>query len=142
MAVDYQLALEHAQDLPSAARVQAIVDTVLGAIGAPPANLVVRVVDAPEMAELNLRFRNRDRNTNVLSFPFESPREVEEDYAGDVIVCYPVARAESADRKIDFTSHFAHLVVHGVLHLFGYDHQRDDEAEEMEDLERRILGRI
>lgn len=142
MAVDYQLALEHAENLPSGARVQAIVDAVLDAIDAPSADLVVRVVDAPEMAELNLRFRNQDRTTNVLSFPFESPEGIEEHYAGDVIVCYPVARTESAEREIDFASHFAHLVVHGVLHLFGYDHQRDDEAEEMEGLERRILDRL
>lgn len=140
MTVDYQLAAKHEGDLPDKARIQAIVAAVLAKIGAPPASLVVRVVDEKEIQSLNQRFRKRNAPTNVLSFPFERLMGIEEEHAGDVIICYPVAKAESSKQMVDFSAHFAHLLVHGILHLFGYDHQQDEEAERMESLERDILS--
>lgn len=140
MTVDYQLAIRHGEDLPNQPRIQAIVEAVLAKVGVQRAELVVRVVDEPEIMVLNQRYRGRNSPTNVLAFPFERLKDIEEDYVGDVIICYPVAKAEAARDKVEFASHFSHLLVHGVLHLFGYDHQHDEEAERMEDLEREILS--
>lgn len=140
VTVDYQLAINHERDLPSKSRIQAIVDAVLMKLGSSQADLAVRVVDESEMIELNRRYRQRNSSTNVLSFPFARLEGIEEDYLGDVVICYLTAKAESSDRDIDFAVHFAHLLVHGVLHLFGYDHRHREEAEEMEGLEREILS--
>ncbi|MCY4050518.1 MAG: rRNA maturation RNase YbeY [Gammaproteobacteria bacterium] len=142
MTVDYQLAVKHEGDLPSNLRIEAIVDAVLMTVGKPQSELVVRVVDEAEILYLNQRYRNRNSPTNVLSFPFDRLVGIEENYIGDVIICYPVAKAEASRLMIKFTSHFSHLLVHGVLHLFGYDHQNDEEAGSMESLEREILSRL
>ncbi len=140
--VDYQLAVDHEGDLPGKPRIQAIINAVLVKIGMPQAELAVRVVDEAEIMDLNQRHRDRKSTTNVLSFPFDRLKGIEENYVGDVIICYPVAKAEASGQMIEFSSHFSHLLVHGVLHLFGYDHQSDGEAELMENLEREILSSV
>ena len=111
------------------------------------AALTVRVVDEEEGRDLNLRFRGQDRPTNVLSFPFEAPPGVPEledldGLLGDLVICAPVVRREAAEQGKPEPAHWAHLVVHGTLHLLGYDHQDEDEAQVMEDLETAILGRL
>ncbi len=142
MTVDYQLAVEHEGDLPANPRIETIVDAVLMEVGMPQAELVVRVVDEAEILDLNQRYRNRNSPTNVLSFPFDRLAGIEENYIGDVIICYPVARAEAARLMIEFAAHFSHLLVHGILHLLGYDHRFDEEADNMESMEREILSRL
>ncbi|WP_043769115.1 rRNA maturation RNase YbeY [Algiphilus aromaticivorans] len=101
--------------------------------------LCLRVVDADESRALNHRFRGKNRPTNVLSFPAASPL-VEEPELGDIVLCAPVIAAEAAEQGKSPRAHWAHMVVHGVLHLRGHDHIDDDEARVMEAAERRILA--
>jgi probable rRNA maturation factor len=107
------------------------------------AQLVIRVVDEAESRALNHAYRGKDRPTNVLSFPFQAPQGVpaEEvgDYLGDLVICAPVVEREADEQGKPLAAHWAHMVVHGVLHLRGYDHQDDAQARAMEDRERGIL---
>jgi len=104
-----------------------------------PAEVAVRFVDAEEGRALNRGFRHRDYATNVLSFAYETaPRVV-----GDMVICLPVALAEAAEQGKAGEAHLAHLVVHGMLHLQGYDHETSAaDAARMEDKEREILARL
>lgn len=104
-----------------------------------PVELVIRVVDEAEARELNQRYRDKDRPTNVLSFPFEAPPEVESCHLGDLVICAPVVAREAKQQGKALNDHWAHLVVHGILHLRGFDHQTDEDAEQMESREKRIL---
>ena len=106
------------------------------------AELVVRIVDEPESQALNRQYRGLDRPTNVLSFPFEAPPQVATNHIGDLVICAPVVEREAAEQGKPPEAHWAHMVVHGVLHLLGYDHQTDADAETMEGLEIAILGRL
>ncbi len=104
------------------------------------AELTVRLVDNDEMTELNGRYRDKPRPTNVLSFPADLPPEVDIPLLGDIVICAPVVSREAAEQGKTLASHWAHLTVHGTLHLLGYDHIIDAEAEEMEALETAILA--
>jgi len=104
-----------------------------------PVELVIRVVDEAEGQELNQRYRSKDKPTNVLSFPFEAPAGVECDHLGDLVICAPVVIREAQEQGKPLNDHWAHLVIHGVLHLRGYDHQTEDEAQQMESREKTIL---
>ncbi|MET0103647.1 MAG: rRNA maturation RNase YbeY [Sedimenticola sp.] len=103
------------------------------------AELTIRIVDETESHELNLQYRGKDRPTNVLSFPFEAPEVVESDLLGDLVICAPVVAREAEEQGKTLEAHWAHMVVHGTLHLLGFDHQNEQEAEEMEGLEREII---
>jgi probable rRNA maturation factor len=104
------------------------------------AELTIRVVDEAESAELNRRFRGKDAPTNVLSFPFEPPPGMPESgLLGDLVICAPVVDREAREQGKHPDAHWAHMVVHGVLHLLGYDHPEGAQAAAMEDLETRIL---
>ena len=89
--------------------------------------------------ELNLTYRGKDKPTNVLSFPFEAPPGIEMPLLGDLIICRQVVEQEASEQGKPLEAHWAHMVVHGSLHLLGYDHIEDDEAEEMEGLETEIM---
>ncbi len=104
-----------------------------------PVELVIRVVDAPESRDLNRRYRGKDKATNVLSFPFEAPPGIDSRHLGDVVICAPVVKREALEQCKRVSDHWAHLVVHGILHLRGFDHHSEQDAEEMETLEKRIL---
>jgi len=106
------------------------------------AELVIRVVDEAESTELNRTYRGKDRPTNVLSFPFEAPPAVESALLGDLVICAPVVQHEALEQGKTPEAHWAHMVVHGVLHLLGYDHQDDAHAAEMESLEADILKEL
>lgn len=106
------------------------------------AKLVIRIVDEPESQVLNRQYRGIDRPTNVLSFPFEAPPRVRSRHIGDLVVCAPVVEREAAEQGKPLEAHWAHMVVHGVLHLLGHDHGADADAETMEGLEIAILGRL
>lgn len=103
------------------------------------AEVTIRLVDEQESHALNLQYRGKDRPTNVLSFPFEAPPEIEIDLLGDLIICRQVVETEALEQQKPLNAHWAHMVVHGSLHLLGYDHIEDDEAEEMEALETEIM---
>ncbi len=104
--------------------------------------LTVRVVDEAESRDLNRRYRHKDKATNVLSFPFDPLPGIEETYLGDLVICAPVVAREAAEQRKTGEAHWAHMVVHGVLHLIGYDHARDQDARVMESLETGILDRL
>jgi probable rRNA maturation factor len=104
------------------------------------AELVVRVVDEAESRRLNHDYRGKDKPTNVLSFPFEAPPGVPSEHIGDLVICAPVVQREAGEQGKTAAAHWAHMTVHGVLHLLGYDHLDDAQADQMEALERRILA--
>jgi len=105
------------------------------------ASLGIRLVDETEAAELNRRFRNRAGPTNVLSFPYEPlPGIADCDLIGDLVICVPLVVREAMAQGKGCDAHFAHLVVHGILHLLGYDHGAAAQATEMEGLESGILS--
>ncbi|AAC21683.1 TPA: rRNA maturation RNase YbeY [Haemophilus influenzae] len=136
--VDLQIATENIEGLPTE---EQIVQWATGAVQ-PEGNeveMTVRIVDEAESHELNLTYRGKDRPTNVLSFPFECPDEVELPLLGDLVICRQVVEREASEQEKPLMAHWAHMVVHGSLHLLGYDHIEDDEAEEMESLETQIM---
>ena len=135
--VDLQLASE-AGGLPSAAEVGHWVQAAW--LQQRPAEVTVRIVDEPESAALNERYRGRRGPTNVLSFPFEAPPGVPTTLIGDLVLCAPVVAREAAEQGKAADAHWAHMLVHGMLHLQGHDQQEAEEAERMEALEREILG--
>lgn len=102
--------------------------------------VVIRIVDTDESRQLNRDYRGKDTPTNVLSFPFEAPPGVPVEHLGDLVICAPVVASEAAGQNKSPEAHWAHMVVHGVLHLQGLDHQNNAQAEEMESLERQILS--
>ena len=136
--VDLQIATENIEGLPTE---EQIVQWATAAVQ-PEGNeveMTVRIVDEAESHELNLTYRGKDRPTNVLSFPFECPDEVELPLLGDLVICRQVVEREAAEQEKPLMAHWAHMVVHGSLHLLGYDHIEDNEAEEMESLETQIM---
>jgi probable rRNA maturation factor len=108
--------------------------------------LTIRVVDEPESQQLNLDYRDKDKPTNVLSFPFEAPPGIDDPeilaLLGDLIICAPVVNREATEQGKPIRHHWAHMVVHGTLHLLGYDHTVPEDADVMETLEQRILARL
>jgi probable rRNA maturation factor len=101
--------------------------------------VTVRLVDREESRALNDRFRGIDKATNVLSFPAELPSEIGIPLLGDLVICAPLVEAEALEQGKAPRDHWAHLTVHGVLHLLGYDHEEESAAREMEAIEVRIL---
>lgn len=138
-----------AKNLPDAGQIRQWVEAVLqGRL--EEAELGVRIVDEVESAELNQTYRDKPGPTNILSFPFEMPDlpaglggddedEIPANLLGDLVICAPVVAREAAEQGKPEAAHWAHMLVHGVLHLLGYDHLEPGEAEEMENLERQIL---
>jgi len=106
------------------------------------AECTLRVVDECEGTLLNERYRAEQGATNVLAFPFESPPGVCVPLLGDVVLCAPVAHREAREQEIEVRAHWAHLVVHGVLHLLGHDHRFEEEAARMRAEESRILDAL
>ncbi|RDS84541.1 rRNA maturation RNase YbeY [Dyella monticola] len=104
-----------------------------------PAELSIRIVGTREGRTLNRTYRGKDYATNVLSFPTELPPGMRLPLLGDIAICAPVVRREASEQGKEATHHWAHLTVHGVLHLLGYDHIVEAEAVRMEVLETRIL---
>ncbi|WPC69451.1 rRNA maturation RNase YbeY [Aeromonas hydrophila] len=141
VTLDLQLASASTHGLPSEAQLQGWLDgTILGF--QQEAEVTVRIVDEAESNELNLTYRGKDKPTNVLSFPFEAPPGLELPLLGDLVICRQVVEREAAEQGKPLMAHWAHMVVHGSLHLLGYDHIEDDEAEEMEALERDIMQEL
>jgi probable rRNA maturation factor len=106
------------------------------------AELSIRIVDAGEGRSLNRQYRDRDHATNVLSFPIELPDGIKLPLLGDLVICAPVVAREAAEQGKPLRDHYAHMTIHGTLHLLGYDHENDADAERMEALERRVLGTL
>ncbi|MAF17436.1 MAG: rRNA maturation RNase YbeY [Marinomonas sp.] len=138
--LDLQIATESEDNLPSEADFQKWTSAALPSDG--EFEVTIRLVDEAESHELNLEYRGKDKPTNVLSFPFEVPDGIELPLLGDLVICRQVVEQEAIEQQKPLSHHWAHMVVHGILHLRGYDHIKDDEAEEMEALETEILATL
>ncbi|MEF1289766.1 rRNA maturation RNase YbeY [Vibrio sp. M260118] len=136
--LDLQLAVEDENGLPSFDDIHLWLSSTVTRFQ-PQAEVTVRLVDEEESHQLNHDYRGKDKPTNVLSFPFEAPPGIEMDLLGDLIICRQVVEREAVEQNKPLMAHWAHMVVHGSLHLLGYDHIEDDEAEEMESLETEIM---
>jgi probable rRNA maturation factor len=134
------------QQAPSAARVNQWASAAYHAAELPAAaedpELTIRIVDEEEMRQLNQTYRQKTGATNVLSFPFEAPAHIPLNLLGDIVICASVVKQEAHAQNKSLDSHWAHMVVHGVLHLLGYDHITDDEADTMESLEINVLESV
>ena len=108
--------------------------------------LTIRIVDEQEAQRFNREYRNRDYATNVLSFPAELPEglpvEFRQSQLGDILICAPVVVCEALEQQRPEADHWAHLTIHGILHLLGYDHEQPDEVVAMESLETEILEKV
>ncbi|TMP23342.1 rRNA maturation RNase YbeY [Pseudoalteromonas rubra] len=138
LEVDLQIASDFA-NLPSAAQFQLWAEKALLAYK-EEAEVTIRIADEVESQELNSQYRGKDKPTNVLSFPFEAPPGIELPLVGDLIICPQVVFREAEEQEKTFHDHFAHMVVHGCLHLLGFDHINEQDAEEMESLEKEFLA--
>lgn len=150
--IDLQIAFA-ADDLPGEADFQQWANAALkqarednAPVTAQVMEITVRVVDADESRQLNHEYRGRDYATNVLSFPNELPDFLREQLdvlpLGDLVICVPVVAAEATEQNKVLRQHWAHLTIHGVLHLLGFDHIDDDEADIMEAMEISALDTL
>lgn len=140
ITLDLQIASE-AADLPAESDIQVWLDAALASYQRD-FELTIRIVDNSESQSLNHQYRGKDKPTNVLSFPFEVPEGIELDLLGDLVICAPVVKAEASEQEKPIIAHWAHMVVHGCLHLLGFDHITEEEALEMETLEIDILAKL
>jgi len=150
LSIDMQWAIE-AQPIPTLEDCHVWVKTSLEATGlegyVEPLEFTIRVVSPQESQALNREYRNVDKPTNVLSFEFEQPPGLEEagkvlPYLGDLVICADVVRCEAEEQDKSLKSHWAHMVIHGVLHLQGFDHVDDVDANKMEKLEIEIMSTL
>ena len=147
--LDLQLATEY-EPLPTEEQINEWVAAAINQVksdGNGEYELSVRIVDEDEITSLNKQYRNKDKPTNVLSFPFafaeevgNSEIELEIPLLGDIVICAQVVANEAQEQQKLEQAHWAHMVVHGTLHLLGYDHIDESEAEEMEALEINIIS--
>lgn len=136
--VDLQIACDD-RELPSEIEFNSWVSAALSQFK-DEAELSIRIVENDESQSLNHQYRGKDKPTNVLSFPADLPDHIELPLLGDLIVAAEVVENEAKQQHKPLKAHWAHMVVHGCLHLLGYDHINDEEAEEMEGLETQILA--
>lgn len=139
--LDLQIASESSERLPTEQDFQHWLEVVLSPFK-QQSEVTIRVVDAAESRELNFTYRGKDQSTNVLSFPFEAPLGMQLPLLGDLVICQQVVEKEAKAQNKALHAHWAHMVVHGSLHLLGYDHIIKAEAEEMEALEIEIMHRL
>lgn len=128
------------KDAPTEQDITALIDALFKYLGVEAEfSAAVRLISETESADFNSQYRGKEGPTNVLSFPYEAFPGVESDLLGDLLICAPVVAKEAAAQNKTVTMHFSHLVVHGILHLLGYDHLTEDEATEMEGIEIAVL---
>ena len=108
----------------------------------PQAEVTVRIMEREEITRLNSQYRGKNRATNVLSFGCELPEGVDSALLGDIAICAEVVIDEAREQQKDTEAHWAHLTIHGTLHLLGYDHQQPDQAQQMEGLETALLQQL
>lgn len=139
MTVTVDLQIAYDGQIPEPALFQKWAEAALQEDVTEDCELSIRVVEIAESAELNKTYRSKTGPTNVLSFPFDSLIPMEPKLLGDLVICVPIVEKEALEQAKQLEHHWAHLVVHGCLHLLGYDHIEDDQAEEMEAFEVEIL---
>lgn len=123
---------------PTEEQLQQWANTTLAALD-EDIEMVIRIVDENESAQLNETYRHKIGATNILSFPFDVPEGVDLNLLGDLVICAPVLEREALEQHKPLMNHWAHIVIHGTLHLLGYDHIEDADAEEMEAKEIALL---
>ncbi|MFD3392442.1 rRNA maturation RNase YbeY [Alteromonas macleodii] len=128
--------------IPSPSELELWANAVLKYEGLAEQEVTIRFTDEAESQSLNHEYRGKDEPTNVLSFPFEAPPGIEINLLGDLVICAPVISREAEEQHKDVSNHYAHMTVHGLLHLMGYDHMDDAEAEVMESKEIDILAHL
>ncbi len=140
--MSFQIDIEinsQSQALPAEALIERWITAALESQQLQEAEVSVYIVDEAEGQELNAQYRNKDYPTNVLSFPADLPEELDIPLLGDLVVCAPVVEREAKEQGKALEAHWAHMLVHGSLHLLGFDHIDDAEADEMEALETQII---
>lgn len=140
--IDLQIACQPNQSIPSQEDIQRWADIALTVSNDSEREITVRLVDTGESQQLNGEYRDKPKPTNVLSFPFECPPQIELPLLGDLVICPVVVEAEAVEQSKQLQHHYAHLVIHGVLHLLGYDHIDPVQADEMESIETRLLAKL
>ena len=128
--------------IPSPSQLELWANAVLDYEGLDDQEVTIRFTDEAESQSLNHEYRGKDKPTNVLSFPFEAPPGIEINLLGDLVICAPVISREAEEQQKAVSDHYAHMTVHGLLHLMGYDHIDDADAEEMESKEIDILASL
>ncbi len=128
--------------IPSPSQLELWANAVLDYEGLDEQEVTIRFTDEAESQSLNHEYRGKDKPTNVLSFPFEAPPGIEINLLGDLVICAPVISREAEEQQKAVSDHYAHMTVHGLLHLMGYDHIDDADAEEMEGKEIDILASL
>lgn len=139
--LDLQIACAQSEGLPAVEDFQRWLNAVIPKFQAE-SEVTIRLVDSDESQMLNSTYRGKDKPTNVLSFPFEAPEGLEIPLLGDLVICRQIVEQEAPEQNQTLAAHWAHMVVHGSLHLLGYDHISDAEAEEMESLETEIMQEL
>ncbi|WP_032116232.1 rRNA maturation RNase YbeY [Candidatus Arsenophonus nilaparvatae] len=139
--LDLQLACRDHNGLPSETTFQNWLEAFLPQFQSE-SEITIRIVDIAESQNLNLTYRGKDKPTNVLSFPFEAPENITLPLLGDLIICRQIVEKEAIEQQKNQDAHWAHMVIHGCLHLLGYDHLTDFEAEEMETIETEIMQKL
>lgn len=132
-----------ARDIPHRSSFHSWINAALKSVrGRSDGEISLRIVDADEGQTLNRQYRERDYATNVLSFSVELPPGVKLPLLGDLVICAPIIAREARDQGKSLRDHYAHMSIHGTLHLLGFDHQDDADAERMESLECRLLAEL
>ena len=132
----------NSKNLPTEKHFQQWIDAVFSTLTHKDIELTIRLVNIEESQQLNLQYRNINKPTNVLSFPFEVPEGIELNLLGDLVICSQVVEEEAIAQNKALFDHWAHMVIHGCLHLLGYDHINDIDADEMESIEVNILNKL
>ena len=144
--IDYQNVYEGEEEIvnaiPSADSLAQWANAVLSAEELREQEVTIRFTDEGESQQLNSDYRQKDKPTNVLSFPFEAPPGIDISLLGDLIICAPVISREAREQNKAVDHHYAHMTIHGILHLLGYDHITDEDAEVMESKEIEILSAL
>jgi len=133
---------DSADEVPPGVPSKALLESWAAAayLDSTPAVTSIQITTAEEMQQLNKQYRNKDQPTNVLSFPMQLPEEIDLCLLGDIALCAPIINDEAKSQSKKENAHWAHMVVHGMLHLQGFDHAENSAAEEMEQLEIKILS--
>ena len=141
--IDLQNTCEDLNELPSLEKLTLWAKTALLTGGRNlDSELTVRMVTADEIKELNSTYRHIDKSTYILSFPFECPEGLDLPLIGDLVICFDILKKEAIEQHKTLEEHFAHLIVHGCLHLIGYDHIEPSDALIMEPLEIKALAQL
>jgi len=141
--VELQLAIQPSSTIPNQPYLEKCVSCALvGANYLKDVEVTIRIVDSDEIQQLNRDYRHQDKPTNILSFPFEAPEGIELSLIGDLVICADIVAEETKQQQKTPKAHWTHMIIHGILHLLGYDHNEAKEAELMETLEIKLVKNL